>query len=273
MTSPLDFTSYKMFLKSYLEQPNSFSITDLAKRSRIQRQYLSRVLNQNAHFSEDQAWMVSHVLALSDLETDYFIHLVRLERTALPWVQKKLKEKSHQIKEQNDAFNARLHKETQIVDDTNEHIKEYYLNLRLQLAHALLFLQKYEQDPLQLCDALDIEEDELIDLLKRLERMSFIKPGAKFGTWIAQAPLMHLYSPQHYISSLNHQNWRLWSVNKSHGFKRNLQWSSIIICEKESAEQFTAKLKTLISDYQKKIASDKTEEVYIFLSDFFKLNC
>ena len=70
------YSTYKLFIKDRLAEPAYTSdaprsISQLAKFCGVQRTYVSRILNRNGNFSEDQLFLAAKYLDLSAEEMEF----------------------------------------------------------------------------------------------------------------------------------------------------------------------------------------------------------
>lgn len=83
MDSVFTFKDYRKFLKKHFESRSKNGFGEAAKLARhlnVHDTYVSQVLKAEKSFSEENALEIANYLNLNDLERDYFLLLVQIER-------------------------------------------------------------------------------------------------------------------------------------------------------------------------------------------------
>jgi hypothetical protein len=145
----------------------------MAEHCRIQKTYLSKVLNRDGHLSEDQTYLATEYLGLSAEEQAFTLLLHRIERSQLP-------ARREQLSAEIDAIRRiKLKTESNIRVDTPPSIPsdltEYYLDPLFQVIHMMLTLRKYQQAPGEIGVSLGLKSEALHKYLRGLQRMGLAK--------------------------------------------------------------------------------------------------
>lgn len=140
----------------------------------VQKTFVSKVLNCSAHLSDDQFYLTSQYLGLSSQENRYFTLIYHYTRSGLHVRQKEILREIKDIQEEQRQF--RMHTKAEMHQpETTEMINELYLDPLNLLVHAYLGIKKYQDNPEEMANALDISLSQLTTILNRLQRMEIIK--------------------------------------------------------------------------------------------------
>ena len=72
---------YKKFLKEYSES-RGFTYAEIAAAARVQKPYISAVLNGTNHLSEEQIFEIGQLFELHEDELEYLVLILRENRAA-----------------------------------------------------------------------------------------------------------------------------------------------------------------------------------------------
>lgn len=162
--------------KKFLDKAISFQ--NMAAHMRIQKPYLSKVINGSADLNSDQLYMACVYLELNEEDTNYLLLLLEYERSTFKRRRDLLHQQIEKIQfAKRDSKNV-LKKNTQQLSgaefDQTSHI-EYYLDPIFVVVHVLLTLPKYLKNPNRIAEELHLSNDEFQEILKKLVSMNIIE--------------------------------------------------------------------------------------------------
>ena len=79
-----DYLDYRAYLRDLIQKSPRGLQTKMAEAAECQATYLIRVMKENAHLTEDQAFRIARFLKKPANETHYFLNLLRYERASDP---------------------------------------------------------------------------------------------------------------------------------------------------------------------------------------------
>lgn len=213
MLSVYDFESYKQVLRSFISARRKadpiFSQSQLADRMGVQKSYLSRVLNGEAHLNADQLYLLAGEINLRDDEFDYLLLLLEIERCGLESRRQGLIRKRDEIrsaKMQSDQFLER----TAAVPDIQA-FTEYYANPLIPIVHMYLTMPKFLSNPSLAQTELGITPLQLQAALSSLEKCGVLVLDkkryrlAKINLHLSpDSPLFKIYATQFRLMSIQH---------------------------------------------------------------------
>ncbi len=170
--------SYKSILKYAVEDKKaavgsgSVSFQGLASACGIQKTYLSRVLNGDAHLSSDQIFLALGYLGLSREESDYVMLLHQWERSSVPARRDSMENELRKMRAANTKTEKHLKADISLHDKVES--ASYYLNVNAQLVHMFLTIPGFAEAPSTIAKALAISDSAIADILRLLSQLGII---------------------------------------------------------------------------------------------------
>lgn len=175
-------TDYRKIIVTTMDErkflDKSFTFQSMATFIRVQKPYLSKVLNKKADFSSDQMYMACEYLEFNEEETQYLMLLLEYDRTTYLVRKKKILSEIQKIQDSKRDSKNVIAKEIQnlsLVDLDNSTLADYYLDPIVQIIHIFLLIPRYVKNPKLIADHLSISEDNLQDVLKKLVELRIIE--------------------------------------------------------------------------------------------------
>lgn len=145
----------------------------MADHCRVQKTYLSKVLNKGGNLSRDQLYLAGEYLALNEAEKDFLLLLHDLEGTYVQERQKKLREKILEMRAE--YMKTESHVPAPAAKISIQDYSAYYLDPLLQVVHMLMTIPKYSNDLKLLARTLDLKDIELKNKINKLEKLKIIE--------------------------------------------------------------------------------------------------
>lgn len=167
--------TYKEVLKASIEAKRDVAASarltfqGMAEHCRIQKTYLSKVLNRDGHLSEDQLYLATGYLGLDADEKDFTLLLHSFERSEVPARKKELQVRIDAIRTAKLKTEANLKVEAPRIMELD--LTEYYLDPLFQVIHMCLTLRRFQQEPEAIAAGLGLKPASLANYLRGLERM------------------------------------------------------------------------------------------------------
>lgn len=150
----------------------------MANFTRIQKPYLSKVMNGRADFNSDQLYMSCKYLEISDEEINYLLLLLEYERCTYPERREQLLAKIQKTQDSKRDSKNSLIKDIQAMDakgfDESIHI-EYYLDPIILIVHMFLTIPRFKENIELIATELFLSPEHLNEILKKLVAMSIIE--------------------------------------------------------------------------------------------------
>lgn len=172
-----DLDGYKPVLKaSLLERQRRISRTytfqNMAKACRVQKTYLSRVFNGDAHLNDDQLFLACAYLGFSEDESRYVSLLHLHERSSVAEKRERLRREIEAMRQEHLTVSRHL-KAASVPLNASDYA-EYYLDPSMQIVHMYLTIERYARDIGKVREQIGISEVEMTAVLARLTRLGFI---------------------------------------------------------------------------------------------------
>lgn len=185
--------SYKDALRSslLLRKQNfgkTFNFQNMANACRVQKTYLSRVFNGDAHLNDDQLYLACEYLGFNEDETNYVSLLHQFERSVV--VKKKDRLKKQILRIRANKLATENHLRAKPTQAESELMARYYLDPNLQLVHMFLGIARYRKQPDLIRDQLKISEEDFQSTLSTLQQMDLV--SLENGSYQVKNEHLHL---------------------------------------------------------------------------------
>ncbi len=224
-----DFTDYRdliketiLFCKRKLGQ--HYTIGNLAKSMRIQRTYLSSVLNgKKGHLNSDQLYLAATFLKLSEEKYEFLKLLYEYNRSSVDSRRKVLSIQLEKMKTR--LTSAQNYLKSVETPSGDLKLDEFYLDFNAQLIHMFLTVDRYAKSPDLIRKALHLSKEVFSQKLELLERL-----GLTDGLEVKKASL-HLPSSSPLFSTYRnnmrtHAIARLASQSEENAYSFSVLFSS-----------------------------------------------
>lgn len=265
-----EFSSYRKIIKNLVEQKKSvipeFNFQRLAELTRIQKTYLSKVINGNAELNRDQCYAISVAFSLDDDETEYFLLVNDHNRTSIKERQLNLEKKMKDWQVRQLDSQRVLKKTRNLVSGDST---RYYLFPEHMLVHVALGIKKYAQDTSLLYQALDMMSSQRIsEILLALEAMGIIQLKGKQATVLIED--LHLHK-----SNLIYKPW--FEIIRHRSLERinhlppddSFAFSAVFTCSHESAQKMKSRTLSFIQELKELSENGLSETMFQVNLDLF----
>lgn len=148
---------------------------ELAQAMRVQSPYLSKVFSGAAELNEDQIYLLSEKLELSDEEGEYLAILLRYSRASVKARKDKLLRQIQRIQKEKLSPAENRSAAALSSHSTDEAMNRYYLDPWAQIIHMYLSIPIWQKKPMELCEKTGISADHLGSVLKTLEDLGIVQ--------------------------------------------------------------------------------------------------
>lgn len=157
-----------------------WTLAALAKKIDLQPSYLTNVTKGRAHLSADQIHAIGSALDLSEVEIDYLVLLMEIEKSNFTQRRKKLQ---LQIEEMRRAhLTSAQYIPTQELQLSDEDKLYYYLDPNVELLHFYFGLKNKSQKIEDIAKALSVPEEFVDKTIEFLSSRKLIE--LKHGRWV-----------------------------------------------------------------------------------------
>ena len=199
--SLFQLTDYRDYVKSWTEARGRGEYGKIARHLGVHTTLVSQVFNGRKTLTEEQASKLCVYMSLSDLETDYFLKLVQIERAGTDQLQAVYRRHLDQIKDEANKIKSRVPTSTKM---TEQDRALFYSSWQYSLVRLMTSIPKFQSKE-KIAFALGLSVSRVQEILDFLVSRSLCKEER--GRYIRTTENTHVdaNSP---LAIRHHQNWR-----------------------------------------------------------------
>lgn len=169
-------TDYRKILKTAVSERKKIApkcnFQHLADAMRVQKSYLSRVVNGSANLSPDQLFLVCEYFEFDEKQRDYVFLLLEYARCGSKKYREAVLGKIRRI--QARYLETKEHLKAKSVTGNSSGSETYYLDPLHQIVHIALSIARYQSDLALLAHDLRIPVERLLSAVQKLEQLGII---------------------------------------------------------------------------------------------------
>jgi uncharacterized protein (TIGR02147 family) len=228
--------------------------------------YVSQVLNGEAHFSLEQAELVSRFLSHGKDEAAYFLALVQFNRAGTVTLKAHFEEQMRALAGRQTVLKNRLEFKRTL---SREDQMIFYSSWHYGAIHVLVSLPGCN-DERGIARYLNLPLSRVSEILDFLTSVGLVMK--KEGRYFVGTSHIHLEHDSPMISK-HHTNWRMKTVQSLDSSKsEDLHYSSVITCAQEDSPKIKAALLHAIDEVRGIVKPSKDESAFAYCIDFFGLS-
>jgi uncharacterized protein (TIGR02147 family) len=266
-----DYDDYRKALKeALLEKKNSlgtaFTFQNMAKACRIQKTYLSKVLNDRGDLSGDQLYLACEYLGFNGEDREFIFLIFEEARTV---VQKRKSELRSQISRIRKSYiKTELHLKSSALPTDADDFSDYYLDPYAQVVHMFLTVDRFAKMAGTIAERLHITSEFLAEILTKLQRLGIVEMRA--GQYYVVKDNIHLsrestlYRPYRNLLRMK-ANERI-DILPS---ERSYNFSVIFSTNPRTKQKIHAAFLEFLRVVQEMVGKTKADEVYQMNFDLF----
>lgn len=259
-----EFIDYKDYLLNSIFFTEGRGIrTRIAKAINCDLAYLSRVLNDNAQLSLEQADLLSVYLGHNPQERHYFILMVELTRAGTSSLKKYFKDQMSNVQNERTNLKARLQDTMALLDYQQA---KYYSSWHYAAIHMMIAIPQF-QNPQALSKELKLPHQKVQRILEDL--VDFKLAYVEKGKYTRISKNIHIDSDDLMISK-HHSNWRLKAMESlDQSNPATLHYSSIVSLSLKDVPLLKEKMLEAIEEIRKTVKDSGDEVVWCYAMDLF----
>ncbi len=266
--SVFNFSDYKEFVRKKLLNVTNKGYGEysrIAKHLNIHTSMVSQIFNGTKHLTFEQACGICIYFGFTEIETDYFVSLVQLERAGTNEARQKCQRDLTRLKLQSESLKNRLSKDATLSEEDNAFFYSQWFYTATKLItsipgnHSAEIISKKLGIPLvQINKVLEF----LLSVGLCVEANDKIKPGPANTHLGADSPLV----------SRHHQNWRIKGFEKMDliGPSELFLTMPATLAEKDIMI-LRQRIVDFIDEFVKVIDTSKSEKLYCLNIDWFNI--
>lgn len=247
---------------------SKLTFQSMAEHCRIQKTYLSKVLNHDGHLSEDQLYLALEYLEFDEEAREFTLLLMAHEKSSVPARKAELEKQIKDIRRRKLKTESNLSVETNNPQATD--LTAYYLDPLMQIIHMYLTIRRFAHNPEKIAESLKITLPALHRRLKNLESMGIVRLhySTERRGRIEKAEVLrdnlHLPHDSHLHPSYA-TRLRLKAMERMDQLENPdeaFRFSVIFSASPKTRERIHASFLEWLKSVQKWVQSDREEEVY-----------
>lgn len=261
------FTHYRAVLDEIIQKS-----TKIGQKSRIAEamgchpSYITKVLTNKADLSLEQGLNLCRFLEFSELETDYFLLLINLERSGTQTLKVYFEEKRREHSKKLLQIVEHMPKNTTEIADKDVAI--YYSHWSYAAIHVLVSLPEYATSQ-AIAEYLGLSVDAVEDALNFLQSTKLIK--FEKDAWHHDKRSIHLVKNSPFIKQ-HHQTWRNKGLqNIDRGHPQDFHYSGVFTIAASDLVEINGKILKLLAEIGNSVMTTTPEKCVTLNIDFFEL--
>jgi len=268
MISVFEFSSYRTFIqKRFHEMPKKGygQSHKLAQYIGVHTTLVSQVLKGLKPFTLEQASLICEFLGLSELETEFFLLLVQLDRAGNESLRKILKRQINEMKQKSAELSNRLQSQKKLSEEKRA---VFYSDWTFSAVRQLTAIKGFHSLD-AIADYLDLSKKQakvIIDFL-----LSTGLCMEEKGKLLIGASSTHLEASSPWVR-VHHANWRQQALSRmAQEEHAKLHYTAPLTISKQDALQIREMIVQFLEMVDKVIEPSPSEEVRCLNIDWFKI--
>lgn len=263
-----EFESYKKYtLKRIEAQPKKGygQLKRLSEFMGVSTTFVSQVFQGEKSLNLEQGTAVCEFLSLTELETEYYLKLILIERAGTEKLRKILLKEASKVREHAHKIINRL-SDAKVISD--EHKVIFYSEWYMSAIRLLTSIQGY-QDVDSIAEYFHLPRKTVMEAVNFLVKLGLIKNEKGF---LEVGPShTHLGADSPFVKS-HHSNWRLKAMeNMNFAYDEKLHYTSPTTIGKKDAMRVRAEIVKFIEGIGEIIDPSPNEELMCLNIDWFKV--
>jgi uncharacterized protein (TIGR02147 family) len=261
-----ELADYKSFLKQKMKLAKSLGrggMSRLAEHLEVHPTLVSQVISGPKDFTEEQALVIAEYFGLGELEKDYFLTLVKIERAGTQHLKNHYRQSRDKMRQDSLQLSKRLDSKRTLSDEEKA---QFYSSWLYSAVHVLTSIDD-GADFNFICQRIKLppaKVRKILDFLIRIQMV--IEKNGKFspGTTMTHVGRDSAFVVQH------HTNWRVKSIEKIESLtEEELMYSLNVSLSRKDFKLLREELVQVIQSFLKVIKDSPAEDVAQFNLDFF----
>jgi uncharacterized protein (TIGR02147 family) len=265
MTDVFKEINYRSFLRKAFPQSGlgRGQRKALATHLRCQTSFISLVLTDRVHMSEDLLYQAGHFLKLRPDELRFLMLTYHHERAAHPQLKRYYRDQMTEILQARSQVQERIKANQNVPPEVQA---RYYSSHVYALVHTAVMNSRLRQVE-SLSKELNLSPGRVEEILGFLLEWGFIKRDA--GEYRTGLTRLHLPEESPFIHQ-HHRSWHLEAMGAmTNANKKNLNYSGVLSISEKDADQVREILLETIEKIEKLVAPSEDEELIGLVMDFF----
>lgn len=267
MVRVFEFSNYREYLtKWFKDRPHKGygQMSELSRYIGVHTTLVSQILKGHKDLTTDQAILTCEFLALNNLESEYFLLLVNLDRAGNPSSKRFYKNKIQKLKEQSQNISERVSTDFKLSEEQRAVFYSEWAYSAIRQSVALPSINTIED----ISQYLDLPIEKVNSYLHFLFQTGLCK---QIGKKITIGPSStHIESSSPWVN-VHHTNWRNRAINSlTSPNPSDLHYTSPVTLSVSDCDLIKEKLIQAIEEVRKIVDPSSSEKMYCLNIDWFQ---
>jgi uncharacterized protein (TIGR02147 family) len=269
MIKAFQFDNYRKFIEKRLSaMPNKGygQLSQLARFLRVHTTLVSQIIRGHKELTTDQAALVAEYFGLSELETEFFVLLVQLERAGNQTSKAIYKRQLQRIRDQSQSISKRVAVEAKLSEEERAVFYSDWAYSAVRQAVAIPGIDSVDS----IAKYLKLSREKVQRYTEFLIRTGLCKISQNKLTVGTQSTHVEASSPW---VRVHHTNWRQQAVNSLDvPSKDDLHYTLPLTISANDSEILREKILQFIEQAKKIVDPSPSEEMFCLNIDWFKVS-
>jgi uncharacterized protein (TIGR02147 family) len=263
-----DYSSYKNYVTervASMPRKGHGQFRKIAQHLGVSSVLITQVLKGSRYFSEEHGLRLANYLGLKDLELEYFMHLILLEKAGTHELKTYRKQSLETLRKKAREVRNRIGK-FQELDDTNKSV--FYSDWTYSAIRLLTSVPEYRTID-ALAERLEVSRSRVSEIMDFLLQIGLCKKtvrGFEFG------PTSVYADPESRFTNNHRRNWRLKGLEGLNNITPDeLFFSAPCTLSKTDFAAFKAELTEVVSKLMKLVPKTEPESLVCLNIDWFRV--
>lgn len=265
---PFDESEYRSALRKWVaDRPNRGrgELKTMAEKLGVPSPVFSQILSGSRELSEDHAYVLCDYMQFSELQREYFICLVQIERASHFEYKNHLKRKLTQIRDRSKNLTTRLDYEGTLTEKDQAEFYSSWIYSAIRLFCDLKSGATLED----ICVEFHLNKDRGIRILQFLIRVGLVT--IKNNVYHMGPSRTHVGKDSPYVVK-HHSNWRIRAIERSQNLRDDeLMFTGPLTVSQKDFSTLREKMLNLIQEVSETVKDSPSEKLACFNLDFFEV--
>lgn len=240
--------------------------SSLARAAGCQSAYFSQVLKHNVHLTEDQVIALGEELALSPLELEYLLVLLRLEKAGTEKLKTYLRRKLSDLRLQNQDLSSRVPADQILLNDKN--LGKYFSSWIPSAVHLLTSCEKYNT-PEKIAARLHVPLRQIKEILQFLSELGWVEK--KNQSYFYSGGNIHIPKTSAFHSTAEATRRQLALSSIAVNNADDIHYSSVFTIDQKDFAALKNMIGTFVQESSQVIKNSGTAELSCLCVDLFQV--
>ncbi|MFN3697715.1 MAG: TIGR02147 family protein [Pseudobdellovibrio sp.] len=263
-----DRDNYKQILKDFIQnQPRKGHglVKAIGEYIGVDPSLVSQVLSGSKDFTEEQALQITSFVGFNEIESEYFLTLVKIERAGTKLLKDHYKKRKDQLKIASLDLKKRLNQDRILTDYEKSVFYSSYIYSAIRLSTSISNGKTISE----LSKRFDLSIEKTTEVINFLLNTNLITE--KNGKYILGTQHTHLDRGSPFLNR-HHHNWRVKALDKTNSITdQELQFTGPVSISNADFQVVRELLVEVISKSMSKVKASSPDDVACLLIDWFWL--